>query len=337
MGTLRRAACAALLLAAAPGPAPLTAGPDGFAVEIYLHRAAVVGRSWTLGEIAALRGQGPLERLAALEMGPAPEEPTLLPLREVKSRLGDRLPERSVLIGGRVALLPETAASSAAERWFLQELLLHVDTLEPDPEGRLELDLYPLSPAILMAATELTDPDGSPRGTVSFRPLQAERLQGHLAGQVEVSYNLAAQGGRSVQRGSLSFQVRQFLPVATAARPLHAGETLTADSVRYEEREISRRWGGFLLPGEPLARTTLSGPVAQGQVIPLSRVERAPAVRAGQAVAIVFERPGLRITTGGRAYGTAALGETVEVRPDGTRKRFSGTAVGPGEVRVENP
>ena len=60
-------------------------------------------------------------------------------------------------------------------------------------------------------------------------------------------------------------------------------------------------------------------------------------VKAGEMVTVVFQRPGLSVSLPGKAFGSGGQGEPVEVRLQGSAKRFRGRISGLGEVLVEQP
>jgi flagella basal body P-ring formation protein FlgA len=58
-------------------------------------------------------------------------------------------------------------------------------------------------------------------------------------------------------------------------------------------------------------------------------------VKNGEVVTVVFLRPGFSVTLPGKALGSGGRGEPVEVRLQGSARRFRGRIAGVGEVLVE--
>jgi flagella basal body P-ring formation protein FlgA len=107
-----------------------------------------------------------------------------------------------------------------------------------------------------------------------------------------------------------------------AARPLARGQTLAAADIDAAGGDARRLVGWttrrVIAAGEPLRAPAVAPPAA---------------VRAGDAVALVYQADGLSLRLAGTAATDAPLGGRVAVRVD-TRRRFEGVVTAPGVVRL---
>ncbi len=316
--------------------------------EVYLRRFALVeGARLTLGALADVAAADPAVRrgLEAVDLGPAPERPMLLPLRILKGRLDGAPDWRGTLIGSRLLLLPEGAAPADASgvtggvppggRAFLRDLLGWLDGREADPAARVEVDLP--HPGELAAAAAVGSAavaaEGAPAGAGAF-VFQADEAEGGL----RVRWRLGATPG--APSGTLAVRLRRFLPVAVAVEELPPGAELAPGKVRLEEAEAAADGAG---PGDPLREVPQAGRyrvlarIPAGGAVPLHSLQKSLPVKGGDLVRLRFVREGIRVFLQGRAYASGDLGKPVDVAAVLSGKRFRGTVVGFQEVEVVLP
>lgn len=122
------------------------------------------------------------------------------------------------------------------------------------------------------------------------------------------------------------------LPVATHA--LRPGTVLSEDDFRREPRI---HWGP--LPAEPEAEPAagwvVRRPIAGGEVLEGFRVAPPPVVTAGKPVRMYYVMGSVTVAIDGVALNDAAVGQPVRVRTRGQRAVVAGTAVAPGEARMQ--
>lgn len=322
----------ALLLASGAGPAG--------GQEIYLRRAVVVeGPRLLLGELAEVAAADPVERqrLAGMDLGPAPGLPTLLPLRSIRGILDAGLAGKGSLIGSRLILLPAASVPEEA-RGFYRELLGFLDEREADPRVRLEVEIIPadgrLPPVGAGGVQFLADP---PAGLIAGgEPVAAWPAEG----EVRIRWRRAGAG----QAGDLRLRLRRFLPVALAAEELKPGAEVTPERVRLVEAEVAPAAGSppagaaeLLREIPPPGRYRALARIPAGSPLPLRSLQKALPVKGGDQVRIAFVRPGIRLSMPGRAFGSGDLRDCVEVAPLLIGRRFRGTVTGAKEVEVVLP
>ncbi len=121
---------------------------------------------------------------------------------------------------------------------------------------------------------------------------------------------------------ALAAQAPAAAAAPRAARPLARGQTLAAADIDAAGGDARRLVGWttrrVIAAGEPLRAPAVAPPAA---------------VRAGDAVALVYQADGLSLRLAGTAAADAPLGGRVAVRVD-TRRRFEGIVTAPGVVRL---
>ena len=311
----------------------LVSALPGGAVSVYLHRTARVGQEMVaLGDIATVvgaDGQG-AEHLRRLPLWRGSGRPGLVPASLIKRRVAAAVGGQVVVVGAQTLVLPGGVADGV-ELEFYTALLEAVAALPAGISGRVEVEL--LSAPELPAAA----PEGAFQVALEQRGASGRRTspQAPLGGLFQVVYGAkTGDGAAGTQRG-VGVRIRQFLPVAVAARDLPAGSLLSWEDLALDEQDVSALSGGYLsLEDRPESfRTT--APIPRGQRVDPARLERYYLVRAGDTVTVVFLRPGLRVSLPGRSLGSGAAGDRVEVRTREAARRFYGRISPSGEVIVE--
>ena len=332
--------------------APGSAAP-GESVTVYLHAAArLEGAEYTLGDVASVVSSDPsrAESLSRLPLGATPERPTLLPAAAVQNRIAP-VADRAVVVGGRVVLIPGKTIPKHQE-WFYTALLTFVDSRDAWTTGRIEIELLN-SPLFLEGLPELRSGQGamaagwedrilfdapeSPYGSGYRRSLSGTALP---AGTLQVSYRILAAGLHSGSQrhleGSFRIWIHHFLPVARAAVDLPAGRNLTEDALRFSVEDVSLLGTSFVVQGEAVEGYRTIASLRSGELIDGQRLQRVPAVRAGDRVMITFSRPGLTVRVPGRALRSGSVGDAIDVRPESSTKRIQAWIAGKGEVFIES-
>lgn len=130
-------------------------------------------------------------------------------------------------------------------------------------------------------------------------------------------------------RHQLQISILEKRAVAVATRDLPVGHRLTADDFRMEIRELDNdeiRFAG----GDLLNRRVMS-PTKSGTEFTTSNIQVMPAVRRGQSLSLVYQRPGLVFRVRSVALQSGEIGQTIPVRvlfPASSKRSVSG-----GDVR----
>jgi flagella basal body P-ring formation protein FlgA len=317
-------------------------------VSVYLHRTVQAGTEvLRLGDLAAIAAADPreAERLRLLPLWRPSVNPEIVPAELIRSKLAGVVEGQAAVVGSHALVLPASVTGQTELRLYVS-LLEAVASLPGTAAGRLEVEI--LSPLDLLgvSGSRAADafPGDSPPGLVVevslSGPVSARgQANGYLGGVYQATCRLimARSGGAAAapQQRSFGVRVRQYLPVFVAARDLAAGSVLDRDALELAEQDVAEISGGFLTAADRPEAFRTTAPLSRGERIDPARMLRNYLVRAGDAVAVVFVRPGLRVSVPGRAFASGAAGDRVEVRARGGSRRFTGTVVPSGEVIVD--
>lgn len=119
-----------------------------------------------------------------------------------------------------------------------------------------------------------------------------------------------------------------------AARALVPGTVLGENDFRLEPRV---HWGPLPRDPEPRAAAgwIVRRPIASGDALEGFRVAPPPVVSAGKPVRMYYNAGSVSVALDGVALNDAAVGQPVRVRTPGRIGVVAGTAVAPGEARME--
>jgi flagella basal body P-ring formation protein FlgA len=312
-----RSLAAAALVALAAGAA---AAPGRITVA---REAVVEGPTIRLGEIAALEGAG-AEALAAVPIGAAPSagESRLLDGRTVLHALRR---EAGGLDGLLYTIPPAVRVRRAAQEISAQAVRAILEDHLASSLGEAAADAE-------LRAVELPGPVRIPAGPYTARvlPPPGAAPVGRVRLQVEFTVD-----GRPARTVWVTADVGLHGPVVVARRPVARGETLAADDLALDRRDLSQAPRGVLAdPAEAVGR------VAQAPLVPWAPIRRdqlaaAAVVRRGDVVLLVAERGTVRITAPGEVRADAGLGEQVRVLNRTSRKDVVGRVVDGATVAVD--
>jgi len=294
----------------------------GGAAAVYLRpSASIPSAECSLGELAVVAADGPVEqqRLAAVKLGRALRGPSLVSPAELRRRIAEEYGGGIDLIGGRVAVIPQGSVP-AGQEWFYFELLGALDRLDGG-SASLELEL-------LSRPEVPSEPTG-----VEFELGGSKAPSGRLAGRVQLVFRSAGKQGSA--EGGLLLWIHSYLYVARAARDLARGRVLEPNDVEYVQTDVSRLSARFLAAPDLAGLWRTIAPIARGELLDSARLRRDYWVNSGDAVLVVFQRPGLRVSLPGKAFGSGGQGEAVEVRLPGSTRRFRARITGVREGVVE--
>lgn len=121
--------------------------------------------------------------------------------------------------------------------------------------------------------------------------------------------------------------------VLVAARPIGSGQSVQAEDVQLQTRDITRFAGSALTSLEQTRGKSVMVPVASGTVLRSEMLRAAKVIRQGQSVQVVAQGNGFRITSEGTAMGNATAGQVVSVKTQ-SGEVVKGIATEDGRVEV---
>jgi flagella basal body P-ring formation protein FlgA len=156
---------------------------------------------------------------------------------------------------------------------------------------------------------------------------------GHLIVLVEAAVALP-RGLRVERSATVTFRVSAPRPVVVAVRELARGAVIQPRDLRVEQRPAERTPRGALAEMDLAAGKEVVRALAPGEVVTSSAVAAVRAVRREAVVARVIQGPGFRIVARGVAAEDGAVGETIRVVNQSSRREVSGRIDDDRTVRV---
>lgn len=164
------------------------------------------------------------------------------------------------------------------------------------------------------------------------QPLSAEPLNRHSK-NTNLTVRVSCQG-KKPWTVYVPVKVKSYIPVAVAARPLGRGIPVSAEDVRFEQREVSRLTNGYFQASSPLLGRAPKRTLPQGTVISPRDLDIQKVIRKGHRVTIVAEGTGISVRMPGKALEDAGLGQQLQVQNLSSNRTVTGTAAGPDTVEV---
>jgi flagella basal body P-ring formation protein FlgA len=164
--------------------------------------------------------------------------------------------------------------------------------------------------------------------------LRVERLSYRPPARVFAAVLTATDGGRLLQRISVSGEIRRARAVPVLARPVARGETLVAADLRWLDADEARLPRNAVIDAEALVGLTVRRDLKPGQVILIKDLAKPVAVEKNAAVTLILSRPGIQLTARGRALADAGVGDPVQVANLQSDRVVAGIVTAPGTVTV---
>ncbi|BCL75278.1 hypothetical protein JHS3_10140 [Jeongeupia sp. HS-3] len=132
---------------------------------------------------------------------------------------------------------------------------------------------------------------------------------------------------------NLPVQINQNVSYYVAARPLPAGQVLSAADIQLQQGNLGQLPGSIVLdPSQALGRT-LGTALASGALLRAEMLRAAIVIRQGQRVKLTVRMNGIDVSNEGAALNNATEGQLVRVRLLGNQI-VQGTAMADGSVNA---
>lgn len=302
-----RAWCALLLCAAAALPAADATLRVRAAVQVAAARA-------TISDVCEIEADPEVrERLAGICVA---ELPTLTPVL-VDARLLTALAVRAaspaqlrVVGSGQV---------SRRGRTFSSDELQAAAVAAAGPGARCQL---------VRAGSALTVPDAADLA------LAAEPIDPAAVGEVPFRVR-AMEGGRESGRTLVVLRIEREADLVVAVRDIAAGAAVGPHDLRVERRAVDRSNLAAAVDPALLAGGLARRAIAAGEAVTPQLVAKAPAVRSGTTVAVLWPGQGFTVELQATALGDARAGERLGLRRVGDGAMLRGIAQADGTVLAE--
>lgn len=167
------------------------------------------------------------------------------------------------------------------------------------------------------------------RGTLTVRRIHLRDQGGIFEATIGFDEN-----GISTRDRVYQGRLEETMEVPVLARAIARGETITREDVKMTRMPTSRMRGGIVMEETAIANMAARRALRADQPVVQSDIERPKLVRQGTLVTIVYEIPGLKLKSQGRAQADAAHGATVPVMNTRSNRMVQTVVRGPGLVAV---
>lgn len=128
--------------------------------------------------------------------------------------------------------------------------------------------------------------------------------------------------------------VYEMAQVPVPSRLISAGEVVNAGDIEWQAVQLSRLANNSLTDTQQVIGFMAKRPLKAGQVMRVSDLVMAPAVKKNDLVRVVVQSGQMTLSVQGKVLQDAAIGQTVRVVNVGTNRQLSGTVVDAGTVSV---
>jgi flagella basal body P-ring formation protein FlgA len=166
-------------------------------------------------------------------------------------------------------------------------------------------------------------------------PLQVARLSfDPRSGQFEALLDLPGSTLARSLRLRFSGKAMETVEVAALTRPLARGEVVRASDVVVERRPKSEAGTDVASEAGRVAGMAPRRAMRAGQILRQADLMRPELVQRNENVTLVFEAPGIMLTSRAKALETGAEGDVISVVNVQSKRIVQGTVTGPGTVTV---
>ncbi|MDR1111691.1 MAG: flagellar basal body P-ring formation chaperone FlgA, partial [Deltaproteobacteria bacterium] len=293
---------------------------------VFPAQNTVAGPRIILGDVANVVADSPADQpladlVGAVDLGPSPGPGIDLVLRrrQIEQRLsasGAPLSDIRWLIPGEVTLTGEGQATQAEA---IRKIILdHLDRSEPYISGTYEI----------LSVTSSTPP-ALPPGQVEYRfSPQPSSNPAYLSGTI-----FFAVDGQEAGRLRVTVQVDLRMPAVVATRDLPRGHVLGEIDLSESQVPYMQAKGALTDIAQALGQT-LKTSVRTGAPVRDRDLVTTSMVKKGEVVTIVAQSGSLRITALGLARQDGALGQTISIVNQDSKKTISAKVIGPSLVEV---
>lgn len=154
------------------------------------------------------------------------------------------------------------------------------------------------------------------------------------SGRFDLAFEISNDSNPTPTKLRLSGTAIETVEVAVLTRDVERTETLKSSDVAQERRPKAE------VTGEPALRDRAVGmqlrrPMRAGTPIRVADIAKPEFVTRDQSVTVIYQVPGIYLTTRGKAIESGAEGDTVSVLNLQTKRTLSGVVTGRGQVTVQ--
>ncbi|WP_135079410.1 flagellar basal body P-ring formation chaperone FlgA [Terasakiella sp. SH-1] len=136
------------------------------------------------------------------------------------------------------------------------------------------------------------------------------------------------------QRVRVTGQVHQMIEVPTLTRRLHKGEVIADNDITWVKMRADRTQRDVITDVEDVIGMTPKRALRPEQPIRTMDIQRPVLVPKGSLVTIILKKPGMTLTSQGRAMENGADGETIRINNTKTKRTIDAIVIGSSMVTV---
>ena len=185
-----------------------------------------------------------------------------------------------------------------------------------------------------------------PAKDVEERIAKALSTQYRLGPAKDIVVNFDARNGRfdvtldvptsATTRGTLRLSGRAAatVEVITVTRPVERGEILKVDDVQVERRSRDETGRDIVVNADRAIGFAARQSLQPGRPLRAADLMRPESVLRNETVTLIYEVPGITLTVRGKATEGGAVGDTISVLNEQSKRTVQGVVAGPGRVIV---
>lgn len=203
---------------------------------------------------------------------------------------------------------------------FLRQQIDSAETAQhtKSSSSRFELEVGPL--------------DARLRLPTCTTPLQFQTSQTELLGRISIKASCRSAQGWSVH---IPATIRQFRPVAVAARSIPRGTALDAAAITLKNSDLSVLPQGYFTDSQQIVDQVARRDIAPGELLRQGLFEAQRLVKRGDEVVILAEADGLTVRSTGIALGDGAAGKQIDVKNGRSERIIRVRVLSHGTVTVQ--
>jgi flagella basal body P-ring formation protein FlgA len=159
-------------------------------------------------------------------------------------------------------------------------------------------------------------------------------LSGGVLGRVPAVLDILVDGKREAT-GRVVGTIDIYVDMVVASRPLMPRHIIAAEDVTIQRASLNEAGPGAAMDTQAVLGMRTRSAVPMGAPLDLTRLEKAPLVRLGEVVLMVYDGGGMRITAKGRAEQTGYMGSRIRLTNLASKREVYGKVVDSGSVTVE--
>lgn len=159
-------------------------------------------------------------------------------------------------------------------------------------------------------------------------------LGGSFLGRVPAVVDVLVDGKREAT-GRVTATVDIYVDMVVASRPLMPRHLIGPEDVSVQRASLNEAGPGAAMDPQTVVGMRTRAAVPMGAPLDLTRLEKAPLVRLGEVVVMVYDAGGMRITAKGRAEQTGYMGSRIRLTNLASKREVYGRVVDAGNVSVE--